>query len=94
MGLLNQIIYPIPTVLHPFARKVVASIMDHDIVYFNQLESLGPSPLLRDIVFDFFRLCGWFLREFGLPRSAAYKRSPDSPNKTVRRSHQSHYGSD
>ena len=72
-GLSNQIIYPIPTVLRVFAQKLVASIMDHDIVNFNQLERLGPSSLLRRIVFDFFRLCGGFLREFGLSHSLAYK---------------------
>ena len=82
--MMNQILYPIPTILLPFARKLVASILDFDIVYFNQLEWLKPSPLLRSVTFDFFRLCGWLIREFGLPRLGPYQRSPNTPNpKTV-----------
>jgi hypothetical protein len=80
MGLLNQIIYPIPTPLQPFARKVAASILDQDIVYFNMLEHLGPSAVLRSVVFDVFRLCGWIVREFGLERRSPYQRSPSAPN--------------
>jgi hypothetical protein len=82
--MMNQILYPIPTLLLPFARKLVVSILDSDIVYFNQMEKLGPSPLIRGITFNFFRLCGFFIREFGWPRLSPYKRSPETPNsKTV-----------
>lgn len=83
MAMLNEIIYPIPSFLKPLARKIVASILDWDIIYYCQLENLGPSPVLRGILFDSFRLCGFLIRHLGLPRLSPYRRSPDAPNKQV-----------
>jgi hypothetical protein len=76
MAMMNQLLYGVPTLLKPFARKLVASILDWNIVHYCQLEKLGPSPVLRTTAYDIFRLCGWLIREFGLPRLDAHQRSP------------------
>jgi len=81
MAMIGQLFYSVPTVLVPFFHKVLASILDHHIVYFCQLEKLGPSPILRSIAYDIFGVCGWLIREFGLPRLSPYKRSPDGPDE-------------
>jgi hypothetical protein len=49
----------------------------------SELEKLHPSLFIREVVFDIFRLCGWLIREFGLPRLSPYQRSPPEPNKEV-----------
>ena len=82
--MMNEIIYSVPSLLKPFARKLILSILDEDIVYFCQMEKLGPSPMLRSFTFGLFRLCAWFIRNFGTPRLSPYKRAPDAPNKNVR----------
>jgi len=79
MAILNQMIDDIFMFPKPLLRKIVASILDEDIVYFNQWEKLGPSTVLRSIFFNIFRLCGWVIREFGWPRLSAYKRTPHGP---------------
>jgi hypothetical protein len=48
-----------------------------------EMEKYKPSTVTREIVYDVFRLCGWLIREFGLPRLSPYQRSPDAPNKDV-----------
>ncbi|KAF2171333.1 hypothetical protein M409DRAFT_18448 [Zasmidium cellare ATCC 36951] len=58
MAMLWQVLYPVPRFLKSFVAKVVASILDWDIVYYCRMEQLGPSPLLREVVFDVFRPYG------------------------------------
>jgi hypothetical protein len=82
-AMMNEIIYALPSWLKPFSKKLVVSILDWDIIYLSQLDKLGPSPVLRGITYDFFRLCGFLIREFGLPRLSPYKRAPDAPNSHV-----------
>lgn len=53
------------------------------IYHDSELEKLGPSPYIREVVFDVFRFCGWLIREFGLPRLSPYQRSPPEANKDV-----------
>jgi hypothetical protein len=84
MAMLNEIIYNLPNILKPFARKLFVSIIDWDIVYYCQLEVLGPSSILRSITYDILSSCGFTIHEFGLPRMSAYKRTPDALNKKVR----------
>lgn len=84
MAMLNEIIYGVPSILKPFARKLFTSVVDWDIVYYCQLEKLGPSPILRSITHDILSFCGSVIHEFGLPRTSAYKRTPDGPNKKAR----------
>lgn len=81
--MMNELIYVIPSTLKPFARKLVVSILDEDIVHFCQMEKLGPSSTLRSIAYGVFGICSWFIRNFGLPRLSPYKRAPDAPNKSV-----------
>lgn len=76
MAMMNEILYPIPGILKPFARKLVASMLDQDIVHFCQLDKLRPSSTLRTVTYDIFYFCGWMIRNFGLPRLSPYKRSP------------------
>lgn len=83
LAMLNEIIYSLPDVLKPFARKVFAFIVDWDIIYYCQLEKLGPYPVLRSIAYDIFGLCSLLIRNFGVPRLSAYKRIPNAPNKKV-----------
>ena len=54
-----------------------------DIIFPSELEKLRPSQVIREVVYDVFRLCGWLIREFGLPRLSPYQRSPPEPNKEV-----------
>lgn len=49
-----------------------------------ELEKFHPSPLIREVVHDIFRFCGWLILEFGLPRLSPYQRSPLEANKNVR----------
>lgn len=76
MAMLNEIIYSVPIVLKPFTRKLVASILDWDIINLCQMEKLGPSPLLRAIAYDVFLGCAWVIRNLSLPRLSAYNRQP------------------
>ncbi|KAH9214158.1 hypothetical protein DL95DRAFT_524084 [Leptodontidium sp. 2 PMI_412] len=82
MAMMNEIIYSVPSLLKPFARKLIVSILDKDIVYFCQMDKLGPSPILRRIAYGLFGICAWFIRNFGSPRLSPYKRAPDAPNKS------------
>lgn len=82
--MLNEIIYGVPNILKPLARKLFASVVDWDIVYYCQLEKLGPSSVLRLITYDILSFCGFIIHEFGLPRMSAYKRTPDAPNEKVK----------
>jgi len=66
-AMMNQLLCGVPTLLKPFAIKLVASILDWHIVHYCQLEKLNPSPVLHTIAFDIFGLCGWFIRECDLP---------------------------
>lgn len=83
MAMMNEIIYSVPSLLKPFTRKLIVSILDKDIVYFCQMEKLGPSPILRSIAYGLFGICAWFIRNCGSPRLSPYKRAPDAPNKSV-----------
>ena len=82
-AMLDQVLYPIPRSLKNFVVRIFVSIIDWDIVYYCQLEKLHPSPLIREVAHDFFRLCGWLIREFGLPRLSPYQRSPSEANDEV-----------
>ncbi|KAH7346518.1 hypothetical protein BKA65DRAFT_551425 [Rhexocercosporidium sp. MPI-PUGE-AT-0058] len=82
MAMMNEIIYSVPSLLKPFARKLIVSILDKDIVYFCQMEKLGPSTILRSITYGLFGICAWFIRHFCSPRLSPYKRAPDTPNKS------------
>ncbi|KAK0120092.1 hypothetical protein ONS95_011505 [Cadophora gregata] len=82
MAMMNEIIYSVPSLFKPFVRKLIVSILDADIVYFCQMEKLGPSPVLRSIAYSLFGLCAWFIRNFCNPRQSPYKRAPDAPNNS------------
>ncbi|KAL2069645.1 hypothetical protein VTL71DRAFT_14324 [Oculimacula yallundae] len=82
MAMMNEIIYVVPSILKPFARKLIVSILDEDIVHFCQMEKLGPSSSLRSIAYGLFRVCSFFIRELSFPRLTPYKRAPDAPNKS------------
>ncbi|CZS92774.1 uncharacterized protein RAG0_03286 [Rhynchosporium agropyri] len=80
MAMMNEIIYVVPSIFKPFARKLIVSILDEDIVHFCQLEKLSPSAVLRSLTYGVFRICSFFIREFCFPRLSPYKRTPDAPN--------------
>lgn len=48
------------------------------------MECLGPSPVLREVVYDIFRLASFVVRHFMFPRLSPYVRSPTEPNKEGR----------
>lgn len=79
-AMLNELIFMIPEGLKPFARKIVVSILDQDIVYFCQLGEFGPSQKLRSCVFFIFRLAALHIRCFCLPRVWSYQRTPSGSN--------------
>lgn len=80
-AMLEEILWLVPTLLKPLARKLVVSIIDNDVVYYCQLEKFRPSSLLRTITYGIFRGCALWIRYLGFPRLSAYKRSPEAPSK-------------
>lgn len=67
MGMMNKIIYSVPSILKPFTRNLIVSMLDRDIVHFCNMEKLGRDRTLRAIAHDLIGVCGWRIRNFGLP---------------------------
>lgn len=81
--MMNESIYSVPNLLEPFARKLIVSIPDENIVCCCRFEKLGPSPVRRRIAYSLLGLCAWIIRNFGRSRLTPYNRAPDAPNKSV-----------